>query len=190
VTVQLGAAHVDRVEEQQFPVPFALLADDFGAVSRWIEPLPGGFLDSSAMTFQFVNQSWLIRADGLTVLVDPCNGNWRRRRVPYFNHRDLPWLEHLHAAGAAPEDIDVVFSTHLHNDHCGWNTNWAGDRWVPTFSSARYLFVEAEYQPSWPRGAAVPRRRVPVFPAHFPAPHYGQVSRDGDEYVFVPASAP
>ena len=31
--------------------------------------------------------------------------------------------------------------------------------------------------------------RAYSFPAHFAAPHYGLVERDGDEYVFVPAAA-
>jgi glyoxylase-like metal-dependent hydrolase (beta-lactamase superfamily II) len=55
-------------------------------------------------------------------------------------------LRRLHAASAAPETIDAVFCTHLHNDHCGWNTTWAGDRWVPTFPWARYLLTGTEYR--------------------------------------------
>jgi hypothetical protein len=90
VTVRIGAAEVDRVEEQQFPVPLSLLTDDSEFIARRIGPLPAGFLDRSSATFQFFNQSWLIRVDGLTVLVDPCNGNGRKRRIPYFDHRDLP----------------------------------------------------------------------------------------------------
>ena len=30
--------------------------------------------------------------------------------------------------------------------------------------------------------------RAYLFPAHFAAPHYGLVERDGDEYVFVPVT--
>lgn len=146
MSVMIGAAEVARVEEQQFPVPLSLLTDDAEFIARRIAPLPAGFLDRSSAAFQFFNQSWLIRADGLTVLVDPCNGNGRDRKVPYFDQRALPWLERLRAAGAEPESVDVVFCTHLHNDHCGWNTTWAGDRWNPTFPRARYLLAEAEYR--------------------------------------------
>ena len=28
----------------------------------------------------------------------------------------------LQAAGVAPESVDIVINTHLHWDHCGWNT--------------------------------------------------------------------
>ena len=31
-------------------------------------------------------------------------------------------LENLGAAGIAPDDIDIVINSHLHFDHCGWNT--------------------------------------------------------------------
>jgi glyoxylase-like metal-dependent hydrolase (beta-lactamase superfamily II) len=47
-----------------------------------------------------------------------------------------------------PADIDVVFCTHLHVDHVGWNTRLENGQWVPTFPNARYLFPaedEAHY---------------------------------------------
>lgn len=43
-----------------------------------------------------------------------------------------------------PEDVDVVFCTHLHCDHCGWNTRSQAGRWVPTFPNARYVLVRKE----------------------------------------------
>ena len=144
--LRVGDAHVGRVEEQVLPIPFALLTDDEEFIARRIAPLPSGFLDPATGTFQFSNHSWLIRVDGLTVLVDPCNGNHRTRAVPNFNDLDLPYLERLTAAGASVDSIDVVFCTHLHNDHCGWNTQEVDGRWVPTFANAEYLFVDAEYR--------------------------------------------
>jgi glyoxylase-like metal-dependent hydrolase (beta-lactamase superfamily II) len=146
VAVPLGAAWVHRVEEQHFSVPLAFITEDEDFIARRIDPLPEGFLDRPSMTFQFSNHSWLIRVDGLTVLVDPCNGSGRRRSVPYFNDLDLPWLERLEVIGVSPDAIDVVFCTHLHNDHCGWNTMNVDGRWVPTFPHASYMFVDAEYR--------------------------------------------
>jgi glyoxylase-like metal-dependent hydrolase (beta-lactamase superfamily II) len=43
-----------------------------------------------------------------------------------------------------PADVDVVFCTHLHVDHVGWNTRLENGQWVPTFPNARYLFPEAD----------------------------------------------
>jgi len=46
-----------------------------------------------------------------------------------------------------PDEIDVVINTHLHADHCGWNTKAAEDgRAVPTFPKARYLIQRGEWE--------------------------------------------
>jgi glyoxylase-like metal-dependent hydrolase (beta-lactamase superfamily II) len=85
--------------------------------------------------------SWLVRAGGLTILIDTCGGNqknrpWTRR----FHQLDTPYLQRLRAAGAEREEIDMVLCTHLHADHVGWNTMLRDGRWVPTFPNAKYLF--------------------------------------------------
>jgi glyoxylase-like metal-dependent hydrolase (beta-lactamase superfamily II) len=144
--LRIGAAEIDRVEEQQMPIPFALLTDDEEFIARRIAPLPSGFLDPTSTTFLFSNHSWVLRVDGLHVLVDPCNGNGRQRAVPNFDNLQLPYLERLAATGTTAEGIDVVFCTHLHNDHCGWNTQQVDGKWVPTFPNAQYVFVDAEYR--------------------------------------------
>jgi glyoxylase-like metal-dependent hydrolase (beta-lactamase superfamily II) len=144
--LRIGSALVDRVEEQQIPVPFTLLTDDEYFIARRIAPLPSDFLDPLTKTFQFSNHSWIIRVDGLTVLVDPCNGNGRTRAVPFFNDLDCPYLERLASTGTSVDAINIVFCTHLHNDHCGWNTQWVDGSWVPTFPNAEYVFIDAEYR--------------------------------------------
>jgi glyoxylase-like metal-dependent hydrolase (beta-lactamase superfamily II) len=50
----------------------------------------------------------------------------------------------LAAAGYRPEDVTHVLLTHLHFDHCGWNTRREGERWVPTFPRARYWLQRGE----------------------------------------------
>lgn len=80
------------------------------------------------------------------IVVDTCLGNDKQgRRIPGWNNLALPFLSDLAAAGYARETIDTVLCTHLHVDHVGWNTMKQGDRWVPTFPNARYLFGRAEY---------------------------------------------
>ena len=56
-----------------------------------------------------------------------------------------PWLDGFAAAGLGFQDIDYVFCTHLHIDHCGWNTVLRDGRWVPTFPKAKYIFHKGEY---------------------------------------------
>src|SRR5207247_5314658 len=48
--------------------------------------------------------------------------------------------------GLALEDIDVVINSHLHFDHCGWNTRRDGARVVPTFPRARYCVQRGEWE--------------------------------------------
>jgi glyoxylase-like metal-dependent hydrolase (beta-lactamase superfamily II) len=91
--------------------------------------------------------AFVVRAPGLTVLIDTCVGNDKDRggRAPFHMMR-TPFLEDLAAAGVAPEAVDLVLCTHLHVDHVGWNTRLAGGRWVPTFPRARYLFARREWE--------------------------------------------
>jgi len=96
--------------------------------------------------------SWLIRTDRHTILLDCCAGNHKDRPgAPRFHQLDTPYLERLRAAGAAPEDIDIVLCTHLHTDHVGWNTMLRDGRWVPTFPNAKYLFSRIENEWGDPR---------------------------------------
>ena len=89
--------------------------------------------------------SWLIRLGELTILLDTCGGNHKDRPWSHrFHQLDTPYLQRLRAAGAAPEDIDMVLCTHLHADHVGWNTMLRDGRWVPTFPNAKYLFSRTD----------------------------------------------
>jgi glyoxylase-like metal-dependent hydrolase (beta-lactamase superfamily II) len=62
-----------------------------------------------------------------------------------FDNLDTPFIERFTATGIRPEDVDYVFCTHLHSDHCGWNTQLRDGRFVPTFPNARYVMVKREF---------------------------------------------
>jgi glyoxylase-like metal-dependent hydrolase (beta-lactamase superfamily II) len=96
---------------------------------------------------------FVIESGGRRIVVDTCVGNDKQRRAPAWHMLRGPFLQHLSDAGFAPEAIDTVLCTHLHVDHVGWNTRWTGDRWVPTFPNARYLFARIEWE-HWQRAAA------------------------------------
>ncbi len=55
-------------------------------------------------------------------------------------------LDNLAALSLRPEDITHVANTHLHADHCGWNTVRKGEDVVPTFPNARYYIQAGEYE--------------------------------------------
>jgi len=56
--------------------------------------------------------------------------------------------EAIAGAGYELSDITHVLLTHLHFDHCGWNTCRAGqsDRWVPTFPKVTYWLSRGEVE--------------------------------------------
>ena len=45
-----------------------------------------------------------------------------------------------------PEEIDIVINTHLHADHCGWNTRYVDGALVPTFANAEYIVMRDEWR--------------------------------------------
>jgi glyoxylase-like metal-dependent hydrolase (beta-lactamase superfamily II) len=90
----------------------------------------------------------LIRSGDEVLLVDTGLGNkltgiTRERAFPGdYGHL----LEELAAIGITPGDVTAVANTHLHADHCGWNTVRKGGSLVPTFPKARYFVQAGEFQ--------------------------------------------
>ena len=81
------------------------------------------------------------------VLVETGMGNKLSERMVKFYGQPAKLLANLAAAGIAPGDIDVVINTHLHFDHCGWNTvRDKSGKIVPTFPRAKYYAPEGEWQ--------------------------------------------
>ena len=91
--------------------------------------------------------SLLIRTGTQTVLVETGMGNKLSDRMIKFYGQPAKLLDHLAAGGVAPEDVDVVINSHLHFDHCGWNTvRGKNGKVVPTFPRAKYYAPEGEWQ--------------------------------------------
>jgi glyoxylase-like metal-dependent hydrolase (beta-lactamase superfamily II) len=156
-----GQASLCRIVESEGPLlsPFELFAectnDHLAADREWLIPR---FQDAASGLLTIAIQSFLIRQNGLTILVDSCSGNDKARARPFFHRRTWPWIERLRAAGVGPEDIDVVFCSHLHVDHVGWNTRLDNGRWVPSFPNARYLISRREWAYWQAAGAAALER--------------------------------
>ena len=90
--------------------------------------------------------SLLIRDGKHTVLVETGIGNKLDPRMAKIFVPQAMLMENLAAAKVAPEDIDVVINTHLHFDHCGWNTVRQGEQVVATFPKAQYYVQEGEWR--------------------------------------------
>jgi glyoxylase-like metal-dependent hydrolase (beta-lactamase superfamily II) len=91
--------------------------------------------------------SLLIRTGKHNVLVETGMGNKLSDRMVKIYGQPAQLLANLAADGVSPEDIDVVINTHLHFDHCGWNTVRNQDgKAVAMFPRAKYFAPEGEWQ--------------------------------------------
>jgi len=90
--------------------------------------------------------SVLVRTGRHNVLIETGIGNKLPDRMAKIYGQPAKLLENLAAAGVSPDDIDIVINSHLHFDHCGWNTMRSGDKVVPTFPKAHYYAQEGEWQ--------------------------------------------
>jgi len=91
--------------------------------------------------------SLVVRTGKQTVLIETGMGNKLSDRMRKFYGQPAKLLDNLSAAGIAPEDIDIVINSHLHFDHCGWNTvRDKNGKIVPTFPRAKYYAPEGEWQ--------------------------------------------
>jgi glyoxylase-like metal-dependent hydrolase (beta-lactamase superfamily II) len=165
---RVGPATVTRVEEvleEGFTPSFLLPGFDPALLKEYPQLAQPNFIHSGSGKLMSSIHTWVIRIAEKTVLVDTCSGNGKARALPLFQRfhmLDLPYLDNLAGAGVRPEDVDIVFCTHMHVDHVGWNTRRDAKSWVPTFRNARYLFGKAEYD-HWTVGSG-PK----VFPENVP----------------------
>lgn len=117
--------------------------------------------DPKSGMIQCCIQTFVLRSEGRTILIDTGAGNGKDRpNVPPLNRLETDFLDRLANSGVQPEEVDVVICTHLHVDHVGWNTVPHDGNWVPTFPRAKYLFNSTELRfwnlssnPVIPKGA-------------------------------------
>ena len=90
--------------------------------------------------------SLLVRSHDELILIETGVGDKESGRRQASPTADGNLLAELAALAIKPKEIDVVINTHLHADHCGWNTRADGERLVPTFPRARYLIQRGEWE--------------------------------------------
>ena len=142
---RIGEVRVTRVVETQAELPPEGLLPEATAEAlephmSWLKP---GFLTADGKLVLSIH-ALLIEVGSRRILVDTCIGE---HSIPGFEmlEPNAGFLDELSAAGFPRESIDTVICTHMHFDHVGWNTMKQGDRWLPTFPNARYLFARAEW---------------------------------------------
>ena len=105
-------------------------------------------LDAETLRLKMPMQSYIVQTPHHNILIDTCVGGLKNLpKYPEWNlNPHTRYTDALAAHGLGFGDIHYVMCTHLHTDHCGWNTKLENGRWVPTFPNARYIFSKKEYE--------------------------------------------
>jgi glyoxylase-like metal-dependent hydrolase (beta-lactamase superfamily II) len=90
--------------------------------------------------------SVLVRTGEKNILIETGIGNKLSEKMVEIYGQPAKLLENLNAIGLSPEGIDIVINSHLHFDHCGWNTIRRNGKIVPTFPKAKYYVQEGEWK--------------------------------------------
>jgi glyoxylase-like metal-dependent hydrolase (beta-lactamase superfamily II) len=89
----------------------------------------------------------IVRTGKHTVAIETGIGNKQNEKMREIHQNQERLPQSLDAAGVRPEEVDIVINTHLHFDHCGWNTMLHPDGSVtPTFPNARYFAHKGEVE--------------------------------------------
>jgi glyoxylase-like metal-dependent hydrolase (beta-lactamase superfamily II) len=116
----------------------------FGVVPKvmWQRKMPAD--ENNRIRFSL--NSVVVRTGKGTVLIETGLGNKLTPKLASIFGMPAGLVDNLKAAGIALEEIDIVINSHLHFDHCGWNTVRENGKVVPTFPNAVYYAQEGEWR--------------------------------------------
>jgi len=116
----------------------------FGIVPKvlWSKRMPADELNRVPTGLNSV----VVRTGEKTILIETGVGNKLPEKMVEIYGQPAKLLAALDAAGVSPEDVDIVINSHLHFDHCGWNTIRQGGTMKPTFPRARYFVQDGEWK--------------------------------------------
>ena len=136
-TFTIGDLDVLVVSDGSIKIPATLYfrdttAEQWEPHKRWLDH--DGNVD-------FPMACFLVRSGDRRVLIDTGLGS-----LELFQFTGGALLSELAAAGVRPEEIDTVFVTHLHVDHCGTCTLEDAGPLRPTFPKAVYRWTSEEHE--------------------------------------------
>ena len=119
----------------------------FGVVPKtlWSRKSPAD--ESNRVPLGF--NSYILETGEHTILLETGCGNKldeRRRERMRLAPEPKSLLDAIAAAGIDPERIDIVVNSHLHWDHCGWNTILERGALRPAFPRAIYYTPRGEWE--------------------------------------------
>lgn len=141
--MKLGAFEIHALSDGTFGLDGGQM---FGVVPKalWEKKLPADERNRVRLGLTCL----LVRAGKHNVLIETGIGekfDARHAEIYNIDHSSrLP--DELSRHGLGLDDIDIIINTHLHFDHCGWNTRREGSQIIPTFPKARYFMQRAEWE--------------------------------------------
>ena len=139
----------------------------FGLVPRILwEPVIGSENIDAEHRIPLGLNCMVVRRGDDTVLVETGMGTKHSEQVRerIFPGQYGQLLDELATVGVTPAGVTAVVNTHLHTDHCGWNTVEREGEVVPTFPHARYFIQTGEYEAA---NNPNERTRATYFPENF-----------------------
>ena len=97
-------------------------------------------------TIPLALNSLLVRTGTHNVLIETGIGDKLSEKSQAIYRNQALLMKSFDEAGVAPDEIDIVINTHLHFDHCGWNTHYRHGKPVATFPRATYYVQAGELQ--------------------------------------------
>lgn len=120
---QLGEVEVTKVVEWQGDIaPARVIIPDsppeiWQNNASWLAP---DHWRPDTDAYHAAVQTWVLRSEGKTILIDTGVGNDRDRpQSAPFDRLNTDFLDRLAETGVRPQDVDVVINTHIHYDHVG-----------------------------------------------------------------------
>jgi glyoxylase-like metal-dependent hydrolase (beta-lactamase superfamily II) len=137
----LGDFELTAVSDGSYPLDGGAL---FGVVPKviWSKKVTA---DENNFVTAGLN-SVVVRTGRETVLIETGVGNKLPDNMVKIYGQPAKLLGALETAGISPDEIDIVINSHLHFDHCGWNTVRQGEQIVPTFPKAKYYTQRGEWE--------------------------------------------
>ena len=138
----VGSAQIVALTDMNcsYPTPLAELWPNvpFESWEPYREMFPDTF-DGGHMRLEI--GCYLVRSQGRTILIDTGYGPGP---IDYIGGLRGELMADLASQKVDPADIDIVFLSHLHLDHVGWNTRESDGGYAPSFPNARYVAHQAD----------------------------------------------
>ena len=89
----------------------------------------------------------VVRTGSAVVVIETGIGNRQSEKMQQIHQNQARLPASLAAAGVDPAEVTHVINTHLHFDHCGWNTVTEADGTLrPMFPNAQYFAHRGEVE--------------------------------------------